>query len=216
MSFEYKTLKGASEGLYKECGSKFISYAYPVSTEDQVHRLLGALKQAHPKARHRCYAYRLTPSGELSRSNDAGEPTGTAGRPILGQIQTLGLTNTLVVVIRYFGGKLLGVPGLINAYRESSRDALQKAEVIIKCVTLSYTIKFDYAVMGTLMDAITKSKVAVVRRSFDAAPYIVMEVPAQDVEAILDRIIAHTLSLPLEMVADQREFDKLSIVLNPA
>jgi len=116
------TLKSLSEGYYMERGSKFHAYAFPVQTEDEVHSILQALKKEHPKARHFCSALRLYPDASLERSNDDGEPSGSAGRPILGQLVKHDLTNVFVVVVRYFGGTKLGIPGLIEAYQCRNHD----------------------------------------------------------------------------------------------
>jgi len=134
MQDQYQTIFESSIGEFKDRGSKFIAYAYPVYTEKDWQKHLEEVKKLHFKARHHCYAYRLGLDGNQFRANDDGEPSGTAGRPILGQIDSFGLTNVFVVVVRYFGGTKLGTSGLINAYRESTATAFRNAQIIEKTV----------------------------------------------------------------------------------
>src|SRR6185312_5524542 len=122
---KYTTISGTGTGDFRDRGSKFLAYAYPIQTPQDVRDYLHELKKEHPKAAHHCYAYRIGTGGIQFRANDNGEPSGSAGKPILGQIDSLGLTNVLVVVVRYFGGSLLGVPGLINAYKTATAQALE-------------------------------------------------------------------------------------------
>ena len=140
----FLTIKKKSQGLYKDKGSKFISLAFPVSSEDEINSIIHSLRKEYHEARHHCFAWMLGPSGEKYRSNDDGEPSGTAGKPILGQIRSGKLTNILVVVIRYFGGVLLGTGGLTKAYREATADALANAEIVENYVTDTYAISFRY------------------------------------------------------------------------
>ncbi len=147
----YKTIASSSEGIYKDRGSKFIAYAYPVTNEQQVKEHIAALRKDHFSARHHCYAFRIGPDKQLFRANDDGEPSGTGGKPILGQIQSHDLTNVLIVVVRYFGGTLLGVSGLIAAYRGAAADALTNAKIIEKQVMETYELKFPYDAMPSVM-----------------------------------------------------------------
>ena len=140
----FLTIKKPSQGLYKDKGSKFISLAFPVSSEDEINSIIHSLRKEYHDARHHCFAWMIGPSGERYRSNDDGEPSGTAGKPILGQIRSRELTNILVVVIRYFGGVLLGTGGLTKAYREATADALANAEIIENYVTDTYAVSFSY------------------------------------------------------------------------
>ena len=144
MSDSYLTIADPTEGLFKDKGSKFLAYAYPVDNEDEIKELVQHLKKEHYSARHHCYAWRLGADKTHFRANDDGEPSSTAGKPILGQIQRLDLTNILIVVVRYFGGTLLGVSGLINAYREAAVDALEHAEIVEKLVEEIFWVEFDY------------------------------------------------------------------------
>ncbi len=147
----YRTLQKPSEGLYKDKGSKFLAFAYPVSNEADVKQHVEQIKKEYFDARHHCYAYILGPKGDTFRANDDGEPSGTAGRPIHGQILSAGLTNVLVVVVRYFGGILLGTSGLIVAYKEATRDALSQASIKECTVDQRYRIQFDYLSMNAVM-----------------------------------------------------------------
>jgi uncharacterized YigZ family protein len=147
----YKTIAAESKGLFKDRGSRFIAIARPVSSQEEIKTILEELRREYHDARHHCYAWMLSPDRQAWRVNDDGEPSGTAGRPILGQINSRELTNVLVVVIRYFGGTLLGVSGLINAYRSATEDALTNALVIEKQVNESWLVTFPYTVMNDVM-----------------------------------------------------------------
>jgi uncharacterized YigZ family protein len=147
----YNTSTQASTAEFKDRGSKFIAYAFPVETADDFKKQLQVLKKEHPKAVHHCFAYRIGTDGNNFRSNDDGEPSGTAGKPILGQIDSKELTNVAVIVVRYWGGTLLGVPGLINAYKAATSMAFQVTPIIQKQVELKYSIEFDYTQMNEVM-----------------------------------------------------------------
>ena len=150
MTDTYQTIAAPSVGEYKEKGSKFIAYTFAVHSEAEVKAQLEGLKKEHSKARHHCYAYRLGLDGKLFRANDDGEPSGTAGRPILGQIDSFGLSNVLAVVVRYFGGTKLGTAGLKRAYKESTKAAFQQAVIVEKIVEDQFSITFDYAFMRNM------------------------------------------------------------------
>ena len=146
----YRSIARRSEGLFKDNGSRFIALAYPVETEEQVKEIVSSLRKEYHDARHHCYAYRLGLDGEKFRANDDGEPSGSAGRPILGQIDSLGRSDILLVVVRYFGGIKLGIPGLIRAYKSSSADALASAEIVEKIAGKQFRISFDYLEMNSV------------------------------------------------------------------
>lgn len=169
MLFEdtYKTIKERSKGLYKDRGSKFIGIAIPAKTEEEVRKKLEDVRNEYHDARHHCFAYILGADQSSSRFNDDGEPSGTAGRPILGQIKSNELTNILVVVVRYFGGTKLGVRGLINAYKFSTHEAIAAAQVISKTVDEEYEVKFDYPAMNHVMKIIKDSDVKITQQDFD-------------------------------------------------
>lgn len=207
----FKSIKDASFGIYKERGSRFISVAIPVRDRTEVSQALEKIKKDHPKARHHCYAYRLGPEGRDFRAYDDGEPSGTAGRPILGQIDAYSLSDVLVVITRYFGGKLLGASGLIQAYRASANDALQNAKVIWCEVRSSYRISFDYGCMGTLMKAIRQSGARIESQDMSADPSVVISLPKSHPEAVVDQLIATTLGKYIGEIKGGRHFEELKI-----
>lgn len=147
----YKSIPGPAEGLFKDNGSRFISFAFPVETEEEVKSIVGDLKKKYHDARHHCYAYRLGYLGDKFRANDDGEPSSSAGRPILGQIDSRGLSDVLVVVVRYFGGIKLGIPGLIRAYKTSTAEALDKAGYVEKIAGKWFSVRFGYEAMNSVM-----------------------------------------------------------------
>src|SRR3954470_14975677 len=152
----YFTIEKTAKAEFKDKGSKFLAYAWPVKTTDQVKECLQEVKKEHPKATHHCFAYRLGTEGLQFRASDDGEPSGTAGKPILGQIDSKQLTNVLVVVVRYFGGTLLGVPGLINAYKTATSMALQLTPIIRRAVEINFVLQFDYTQMNEVMMLVKK------------------------------------------------------------
>ena len=147
----FKSISGPSEGLYKEKGSKFLAFAYPVVSEEEVRTVLDRIRKEYYDARHHCYAYRLGLTGNVWRYNDDGEPSSTAGRPIYGQILSRELSDVLIVVVRYFGGTKLGVPGLIRAYKTAAADALDHARTVEKVASERYAVTFDYVAMDRVM-----------------------------------------------------------------
>ena len=163
----YNAVSGNSEGLYKDRGSRFQAYVFPVSSEEDVKVLLDALKREHHAARHHCYAYRLGYDGARFRANDDGEPSGTAGRQILGEIDSAKLSDVLVVVVRYFGGVLLGVPALGKAYREAAAAALSAAPKTVKAASRDFVLEFAYDRMETVQRLLKGSGAEVVEQKFD-------------------------------------------------
>jgi uncharacterized YigZ family protein len=164
----YKTLSAPSEEtLFKEKNSKFFGYAFPVDSEDDVKPLVEELKKQHHSARHWCYAYQLGTETIYYRANDDGEPNNSAGMPIYGQIQSFGVTNVLVVVVRYFGGVKLGVGGLISAYRTSAQMALEASNIIEKTIDIRYTLKFGYTVMNKVMRVIKEKNLNIVSQKME-------------------------------------------------
>jgi uncharacterized YigZ family protein len=160
----YYTIEKPSVAEYKDRGSKFLAYAYPIQTADDFKKYLQLLKKEHPKAAHHCFAYRVGIDGNNFRVSDDGEPSGSAGKPILGQIDSKQLINVLVVVVRYFGGTLLGVPGLINAYKTATALALQLTPVIQKQVLISYLLQFDYTKMNDIMIIVRQFGCEIIRQ----------------------------------------------------
>ena len=151
---EFLTISSVSEGVYKAKGSKFLAFAYPVSSEEEVKEKVDFLRKKYFDARHHCYAYRLGVSGERYRANDDGEPANSAGKPILGQLIARNLTNVLVVVVRYFGGILLGVGGLAQAYKQAAADALAYAEIITDVVTETWQLTFAHSDMNLVLKVV--------------------------------------------------------------
>lgn len=169
MLFEdtYKTIKAPVEGLFKDRGSKFLAYAYPIEHENEVKPLVDNLKKEHFKAVHHCYAYRLGLDRSNFRVNDDGEPSGTAGRPILNTLLSQDITNILVVVVRYFGGTLLGVPGLINAYKTATIEALAVAEIYEKTVNDVYNVSFEFVQMNDVMKVVKEFSLKIRNQTYD-------------------------------------------------
>ena len=163
---EYLTIKGESQGTYKEKGSKFLGFARHVESENQVRKHLEALRNQYHDARHHCYAYRIGPDMDQYRMNDDGEPSSTAGKPIFGQIKSRNLTNVLVVVVRYFGGTLLGTSGLIRSYKQAADDALNHARIIKKTVQSFYRVEFNYPLMSEVMKLLHETGIQPYEKSF--------------------------------------------------
>ncbi len=163
----YRTILLPSEGGFKDKGSKFLAFASPITAEADIKSILTQLKAEHPKANHHCWAMRLTPDRSVFKLNDDGEPSGTAGRPILNTLLSYDVTNILVVVIRYFGGTLLGVPGLINAYKQATEDALKQANIISKTVNDIYSIRFNYLQMNDIMRLVKEENIDMLHQQFD-------------------------------------------------
>ncbi|MDQ1138813.1 IMPACT family protein [Pedobacter agri] len=183
----YQTIESAAEGIFRDKGSKFIAYAYPIRMEEEVKPTLIQLRSEHPKARHWCYAYRLTPNRSIFRVNDDGEPSGTAGRPILNCLLSADLTNILIVVVRYFGGTLLGVPGLINAYKNASLEALSAASIITKTVNDWYEVHFEYLQMNDVMKVIKDENLEVLNQQFDTNCILKFEVRKAQLNQVLSK-----------------------------
>jgi uncharacterized YigZ family protein len=184
----YKTISAPSEGVFRDRGSKFIGYAYPILSEDAVKDILAVLRAEHPKARHFCWAFRLSPDRSIFRIQDDGEPSGTAGRPILNSMLSADITNVLIVVVRYFGGTLLGVPGLINAYKTAAVEAIQAAEVIEKTVNDVYELQFDYLLMNDVMKLIKEERLNILSQEFDNSCSIKIEIRKSSLNSILGKI----------------------------
>ncbi|MGQ1909469.1 IMPACT family protein [Marinifilum sp. RC60d5] len=183
----YKTIAEISEGLYKEKGSKFIAYAYPVTCEEEIKEHIARLKKKYYDARHHCYAYMLGADKKTFRANDDGEPSSTAGKPILGQILSNDLTNILIVVIRYFGGTKLGVSGLIHAYKTAAADSISNAQILDKTVNDIYDINFDYLVMNDIMKIIKDEQTDQLGQDFNLTCKITLSIRQSEVDRIIDK-----------------------------
>ena len=188
MLFEdtYLTIATITEGLYKDKGSKFISYAFPVSSENEIKQHLSNLRKEHFNARHHCYAFRLGADKMAYRVNDDGEPKYSAGKPILGQIQSNDLTNILIVVVRYFGGTLLGVSGLITAYKLATANALENAVIIEQKVKEVYQLTFDYLQMNDVMKLMKEEELEQISQNFDLNCSLIFAVRKNNAQKVVD------------------------------
>ena len=184
----YKTIAQISTAEFKDRGSKFLAYAFPIETADDFKKQLQILKKEHPKAVHHCFAYRIGTDGNNFRSSDDGEPSGTAGKPILGQIDSKDLTNVAVIVVRYWGGTLLGVPGLINAYKMAASMAFQVTPIIQKQVELKYSIEFDYTQMNEVMMVLKQFNCSIIAQEMQLFCMIQTGIPKNRLEEVLYRL----------------------------
>jgi uncharacterized YigZ family protein len=184
----YKTIEKPTEGVFRDRGSKFLAYAYPISSENEIKAIVAGLKSEHPKANHHCWAMRLTIDRSVFRVNDDGEPSGTAGRPILNTLLSKDLTNLVVVVVRYFGGTLLGVPGLINAYKVATEEALNQSVIISKTINDVYTVSFDYLQMNDIMRIIKEENLLILNQQFDNDCSIRLSIRKTQVEQALFKL----------------------------
>ncbi len=184
----YNTIVQPSTAEFKDRGSKFIAYAFAIETTDDFKQQLQALKKEHPKAVHHCFAYRIGTEGNNFRSSDDGEPSGTAGKPILGQIDSKELTDVAVIVVRYWGGTLLGVPGLINAYKTAASLALQVTPIIQKQVEVKYSIEFDYTRMNEVMTVLKQFNCTVIQQEMQLFCIITVGIAKNRLEEVLYRI----------------------------
>jgi len=185
---KYRTITKPAEGVFRDRGSKFIAYAYPLNDESDLKDLLTQVKSMHPKARHHCWALRLTPDRSIFRINDDGEPSGSAGRPILNVMLSLDVTNIVVIVVRYFGGTLLGVPGLINAYKTSTREALENADIVECTVNDIYSIAFDYLTMNDVMRIVKEEELQLLKQDFDNECVIEFGMPQSQVAQVVGKM----------------------------
>jgi len=183
----YKTISfPAEEVLYKNKNSKFFGYCFPVFSEDQVSQILKKLRKEHHSARHWCYAFQIGTEQIYYRINDDGEPNGTAGLPIYGQIQSFGLTNILVVVVRYFGGIKLGVSGLVSAYKETAKITLENAPIVEKTIDKQFIIKFDYSDINLVMRVIKEKKLSIISQKLELDCQIQIGIRKSETQVILD------------------------------
>ena len=212
MKDQYRTIADASFGEFRDRGSKFLAYAFHASSEEECQERLQEVKKEQPKARHHCYAYRLGMDQHNFRANDDGEPSGTAGRPILGQIDSFDLTNVIVIVVRYFGGTLLGTSGLINAYRNSAAAALEAAQIEEKTVRQLFVLKFSYARMSDVMNAVKKMKLEIIRQEFTDAGRLEVAIRQSKVAEQLLRLKALVHKVSLEEAATLGELEDLEII----
>jgi len=185
----YFTIANSSLGEFKEKGSKFFAYAYFVCDEAEIKERLDLLKKEHFKATHHCYAYRLGPDGKNYRANDDGEPSGTAGRPILGQIDSFGLANVLIIVVRYYGGTKLGTSGLINAYREAAKLALENSVKIEKIIETQIDFSVPYLKMNEVMQFLKHNEIELIKNEYnDRSINFKVSVRNKLLESLADKI----------------------------
>jgi len=183
----YSTIEIPAIAEFKDRGSKFLAYSYPVDSADTCKKIIAGLKKEHPKAVHFCVAYRIGVEGNLFRASDDGEPAGSAGRPILGQIDSKQLTNIMVVVVRYFGGTLLGVPGLINAYKTATSLALQLVPIVQKPIELQYELNFDYHQMNEVMMIVKQYNCSVEEQAAQLFVQLKIGIPKARLEEALNK-----------------------------
>lgn len=168
MKDTYKTIKNSSEGSFRDKGSKFLAFAFPVEDEDEINEIRAEIKKKYYDARHWVYAFVIGTENQSYRASDDGEPSNSSGPPVLGQIRSFGLTNTLIIVVRYFGGTKLGVPGLINAYKTAAQDALNNAQIIEKKIELPLKLSFEYPFMNDVMRITKVDGVKITNQGFES------------------------------------------------
>ncbi|HNR19919.1 MAG TPA: YigZ family protein [Bacteroidia bacterium] len=189
----YKTITTNAESICKDKGSKFIAFAFAVATEAEIKQHLKTLKDAHAKANHHCYAWRLGAAKTNYRVNDDGEPAGSAGKPIFGVIQSHDLTNVLIVVVRYFGGTLLGIPGLINAYKTAAQQAVAQSTIIEKPITEIYTLEFGYEVLNMVMPKLKQKGINILSQHFADQNIIRFEVEKAIAQKVISELTGNYL-----------------------
>lgn len=186
---KYQTLADTSEGTYKEKGSKFLAFAYPVKNEDEIKEIQKELRKKYYDARHHVYAFRLGVTGEHYRSSDDGEPSNSSGPPVLGQLQSYNITNVLIVVVRYFGGTKLGVSGLINAYRSAAADAIENNTIIEEFEQDRFVIEFGYTVMNDVMRVLKEENPEQSNQQFDNTCRINLSIRKKDGARLRERLL---------------------------
>lgn len=188
MTDYYLTIEKPSYAEYKDRGSRFLAYAFPLPGMDAFKKNLKALKEEHPKAAHHCFAYRIGTDGNTFRAGDDGEPAGTAGKPILGQLDSKGLTDAMVVVVRYFGGTLLGVPGLIQAYKTAASLALQLTPIVRRPVMISCELQFDYTLMNEVMVLLKRCGATVQQQDLQLFCRMEVGIPKAEEQSIVEKL----------------------------
>ena len=201
MQDTFKSIKYRSEGFYKDKGSKFIAYACPVRSEEEAKEILAEIKKEHHSARHHCFAWRLGGDKIRIRANDDGEPSSTAGKPILGQLKKYGVTNVLLVVVRYFGGTLLGTSGLIKAYRNAASDALEKAVIISNTLENMYRLTYSYNEMNDVMRIIKQENLNIVNTQFEDTCKLYLSVRKSQ-SAEIEKLFGNFTGVSIEKISD--------------
>jgi len=210
----YHTIAAPCTAELRERASKFLAFAFPINSDEECQHCLDEVRKLHPKATHHCYAWRLGVDKNRYRANDDGEPSGTAGRPILGQLDSFGVTNVLVIVVRYFGGTKLGASGLIQAYKTAAAEVLQQTEIVEKTIESVFRLSFHYALMNNLMGAIKRTGFQIVRQDFNGeTPLIEISIRQSEAEQALLQLRALTAGIHLEEAAQLEKIEGLEIVL---
>jgi uncharacterized YigZ family protein len=184
----YNTIEQTSTAEFKDRGSRFIAYAFPLAAKEMFKEKLSEVKKEHPKASHHCFAYRIGTDRNNFRSGDDGEPSGSAGKPILGQIDSMELTNVLIIVVRYFGGTMLGVPGLINAYKSAASMALQTTPVVQKAVEINYELLFEYSLINPVMNIVKQYNCTIHRQELQLFSRMHIGIPKNRQEEVLYKL----------------------------
>ena len=198
----YKTITQPSkERLFKDRGSKFYSYAFPISNEEEIKQKIELLKKQHYNARHWCYAWQLGKNYDHYRANDDGEPSNSAGMPIYGQLQSFNVTNVLVVVVRYFGGTKLGVGGLIKAYKNGAKLALENSNIIDKTINEKFLIKFEYPEMNTVMRIIKDEKISINNQKLELNCEFIISIRKKEAEKVFE-IFDNTYKVAIKIIAE--------------
>jgi uncharacterized YigZ family protein len=186
---KFKTIAAATTSFFKDRGSKFLGYSFPIQDIDDVKAKLNEVKKEHPKATHHCFAYRIGVDGLSFRASDDGEPSGSAGRPILGQIDSAGFTNILVVIVRYYGGTMLGVPGLINAYKTATAEALHLTIPIEKWICQRMEISFDYNAMSEVLYLLKQNEAEIIKQELQLFCSIIADIPKVNADTCAAQIL---------------------------
>jgi uncharacterized YigZ family protein len=207
----FKTIEATTFGEFKDKGSKFLAYSTPLSIEADFPLFLEKIKKEHPKARHHCFAWRLGMDKNRYRANDDGEPSGTAGRPILGQIDSFDLTNVGVVVVRYFGGTLLGTSGLIAAYKEATIEAFKAATIVEKIVENTYSVQFGYDKMSDVMNAVKRLNINVLKQTFEESGTLIIAIRQSEAEQRLLEMRAAIMKISLEEAQNRENTEGVEI-----
>jgi len=198
----YKTITQPSrEGLFKDRGSKFYGYAFPISNEEEIKEKIELLKKQHYNARHWCYAWQLGKNYDHYRANDDGEPSNSAGMPIYGQLQSFNVTNVLVVVVRYFGGTKLGVGGLIKAYKNGAKLALENSNIIDKTINEKFLIKFEYPEMNTVMRIIKDEKISIINQKLELNCEFIISIRKKEAEKVFE-IFDNTYKVAIKIITE--------------
>jgi uncharacterized YigZ family protein len=200
----YLTLAAPCEGIFRDRGSKFLAYVSPVPTEEKAMEYLEEVRKLHPKGRHHCFAFRFGVNGEHFRANDDGEPSGTAGKPILGQLVKNELSDVMAVVVRYFGGTLLGTSGLITAYKESTAEAIKNGIIREKVISDAFKISFDYILMPMVMEGVKKLELEILRQEFSASPFLEINIRKSEVAGTIPRLKSLITGRPVEEIKDKK------------